>query len=230
MVAIARDRLSVAISTLEDAREVDRLGRSLADIPGYSWLVACLDATVVGFAVVMPFTYPGAQAGDNGAESEVGNLSFLAADSAVSGMGIGEALLRAAAAKRRQQNGYLMVAHVTADSRTLYERAGWTVLPVDRGYAWQSPTSERFLADWADDPEPFVHFAYKKLRPVEIEFTYEHLGAPPIGRACAAAMFGSIEGVFDRDLLSPMAQHQFSVVAQAVRAQLESTSPAPSTE
>lgn len=223
MIALARARLPIAVPTLEDTQgEAEGiLAGDFAGRAGYSFLVAMVGADLAGFAVTFPFSIPGGDPGENGWESEAGNLGFIAASAEFAGRGIGHELLRNAAARRRQANGYLMVAHVPLVAASLYERAGWTVLPRERGYAWQSPTSGLLLADWADDPEPFVHLAYKKLRPLEIEFTFDHIEAPPVGRAIATAIMGRFEGVFDPETLSPIARQQFDMTTRYIRSQLD---------
>ncbi len=106
----------------------------------------------------------------------------------------------------------VVIANIPARALSLYERSGWTVLPPERGYAWQAPDG-LLLAEYAAGGPPFVHLAYKQLGTLAYSFTFDHINAPPIGRASAALMMGNYEGNVDESKLSVLARQQLAVVA-----------------
>jgi GNAT superfamily N-acetyltransferase len=219
LLQLARARLPVAVDLLEGVRDagVPLLRPDMAARFHYSCSLARLTDQTVGFAWVAPFELPGGQ----GRHPGVANLTYLVADEAHSGKQIGQKLLLHAAARRKAMGAHMIIAHIPSEARSLYERAGWTVLAPERGLAWQAPGGI-LLADYSTSGPPFVHFAYKQLGELAYQFTFEHIGAPPVGRAAAALLMGSYEGNVDRSRMSLQAIQQVAMAAAAIQAEMTS--------
>ena len=213
LLRIAQDRLPVAASFFEGVRDegIPILQAETARRVGMSVSVAEVAGEVVGFATARPFSLPGGQ----GATREAGNLGLLAADAKHSGRGVGVGLLRHATSRQKALGAHLIVAHIPTASKTLYERAGWTVLPPERGYAWQAPGG-LLLADYSTSGPEYEHLAFKQLRELSYSYSFDHIGASPIGRAAAAAIVGSFDGNFEPGLVSPKAREMFAVAAMQI--------------
>lgn len=210
LIELADGRLDDAAVMLRAAKagSMPVLNPDLVKVHRSSWSVARIGGKPVGFATGIPMQLPGKQ----GLHDTVATLNFLVVDEAHSGKGIGARLIQHVSARRRTRGARLMIAHIPAAARTLYEREGWTVLEPELGLAWQLE-NDMFLADYANSGAPYVHFAYKAFEPFAYSFEFEHHDGPPVGVATRELVRRVKAGEIDGNRLSSDAVDQIRVAA-----------------
>lgn len=127
---------SVGVDDLATTRE---LFGKIAAVPGRSravFLIAEREGRFLGYASTQPFA-PFIDGADViSPDTPIGVLTQVAVVPSERGEGIGSTMLEGLTAPLIEARVSIVIAHIKPELSAWYERAGWTVLPENTGFAW----------------------------------------------------------------------------------------------